>query len=93
MIPSTPEYKADLAENMVCRWYSLVRHLPLSNPSTFECLRQNISCVLSSQGVEPLRARAMAADVVNGWITECDGLAVDNIVVFEVLEARLVQVL
>lgn len=93
MIVLTLEQKQNLSEDIVSNWYSLTRNISLESKNTILVLRRSIARVLVKQGVNEQKAFEISGDVIKGWIDECDGLNVDSLVVFEVLEARLATIL
>lgn len=75
----------DIAEDIVCRWYSNTRGMDINNKGVILSLKALLVNRLKKQGVDPLIADRMAGDTIIKWGTECEGIPSENINVMECL--------
>lgn len=75
----------DIAEDIVCRWYSNTRGMDVHNKGVILSLKVILVHRLVNQGVDAEVANRMAGDAIIRWAEECEGIPVENINVMECL--------
>lgn len=83
----------DLSEEIVCRWYSITRGLPIQNKGVILTLQMLIKSKLLDQGVENLIADQLSYSAISKWADECSGLPANSPYVMDSLIKQIYNIL
>lgn len=73
------ESQVDIAENIVYRWYSITRHLHISNPNAINSLRTNlVHTLVSEYNQNDDVANRIVIDHLLQWIDKNDNHSVQS---------------
>jgi hypothetical protein len=83
----------DIAEDIVCRWYSITRNANVAQEWVVRALIQLIASTLIQKGTDQAVALLMARNVISKWAEECEGIQAESLLAFEALEKKISQIL
>lgn len=75
----------DIAEDIVCRWYSNTRGMDVNCKGVILSLKAILVHKLVRQGVDNEVANRLSGDAIIRWSEECEGIPVENINVMDCL--------